>query len=107
MATIKRFEDLEIWQLARELLYLIYEDFEIVRTSILKIKLSLLDYQLKTTSLKDSHEIVTRSLSSSSIFQEDQMEKSKVCIILLKIKDMSLQQLQKSGGTEPMFYMKR
>ena len=27
MATIKRFEDLEIWQLARELLNLIYEDF--------------------------------------------------------------------------------
>jgi len=46
MATIKRFEDLEIWQLARELLYLIYEDFEIVRTSILKIKLLLLDYQI-------------------------------------------------------------
>jgi len=27
MGTIKRFEDLEIWQLARELLILIYEDF--------------------------------------------------------------------------------
>ena len=27
MATIKRFEDLEIWQLARELLKLIYDDF--------------------------------------------------------------------------------
>ena len=27
MGTIKRFEDLEIWQLARELLVLIYEDF--------------------------------------------------------------------------------
>ena len=27
MATIKRFEDLEIWQLARELLRLIYDDF--------------------------------------------------------------------------------
>jgi four helix bundle protein len=27
MTTIKRFEDLEIWQLARELLNLIYEDF--------------------------------------------------------------------------------
>jgi four helix bundle protein len=28
MATIKRFEDLEIWQLARELLNLIYKDFK-------------------------------------------------------------------------------
>ena len=28
MGTIKRFEDLEIWQLARELLNLIYEDFK-------------------------------------------------------------------------------
>jgi len=27
MATIKRFEDLEIWQLARELVNLIYDDF--------------------------------------------------------------------------------
>jgi four helix bundle protein len=27
MGTIKRFEDLEIWQLARELLKLIYDDF--------------------------------------------------------------------------------
>ena len=27
MGTIKRFEDLEIWQLARELLNLIYDDF--------------------------------------------------------------------------------
>ncbi|MDO9340376.1 MAG: four helix bundle protein [Bacteroidales bacterium] len=27
MSTIKRFEDLEIWQLARELLKLIYDDF--------------------------------------------------------------------------------
>lgn len=27
MGTIKRFEDMEIWQLARELLKLIYEDF--------------------------------------------------------------------------------
>lgn len=27
MATVKRFEDLEIWQLSRELLKLIYDDF--------------------------------------------------------------------------------
>ena len=27
MGTIRRFEDLEIWQLARELLHLIYNDF--------------------------------------------------------------------------------
>ncbi len=27
MGTIKRFEDLEIWQLARELINLVYEDF--------------------------------------------------------------------------------
>jgi four helix bundle protein len=36
MGTIKRFEDLEIWQLARELLNLIYEDFRNSKDFILK-----------------------------------------------------------------------
>jgi four helix bundle protein len=36
MGTIKRFEDLEIWQLARELLSLIYEDFRNCRDFTLK-----------------------------------------------------------------------
>jgi four helix bundle protein len=36
MGTIKRFEDLEIWQLARELLNLIYEDFRNCKDYILK-----------------------------------------------------------------------
>jgi four helix bundle protein len=38
MATIKRFEDLEIWQLAGELLNLIYEDF---RNQIIAAGLSI------------------------------------------------------------------
>jgi len=36
MGTIKRFEDLEIWQLARELLNLIYEDFKNCKDYTLK-----------------------------------------------------------------------
>jgi four helix bundle protein len=36
MGTIKRFEDLEIWQLARELLNLIYEDFKKSKDYIIK-----------------------------------------------------------------------
>ena len=36
MGTIKRFEDLEIWQLARELLNLIYEDFKNCKDYVLK-----------------------------------------------------------------------
>jgi four helix bundle protein len=36
MGTIKRFEDLEIWQLARELLNLIYEDFRNCKDFTLK-----------------------------------------------------------------------
>jgi len=46
MGTIKRFEDLEIWQLARELLILIYEDFKdckdfIFRNQIISAGLSI------------------------------------------------------------------
>jgi four helix bundle protein len=36
MGTIKRFEDLEIWQLARELLNLIYDDFRNCKDFTLK-----------------------------------------------------------------------
>jgi four helix bundle protein len=36
MGTIKKFEDLEIWQLARELLNLIYEDFRHCKDYALK-----------------------------------------------------------------------
>jgi four helix bundle protein len=36
MGTIKKFEDLEIWQLARELLNLIYEDFRNCKDYTLK-----------------------------------------------------------------------
>lgn len=36
MGTIKRFEDLEIWQLARELLNLIYDDFRFCKDYTLK-----------------------------------------------------------------------
>lgn len=36
MGTIKRFEDLEIWQLARELLNLIYDDFRFCKDFTLK-----------------------------------------------------------------------
>jgi four helix bundle protein len=47
MGTIKRFEDLEIWQMARELLNLIYDDFQNCKDFNLKDQLTSAGLSIK------------------------------------------------------------
>ena len=57
MGTVKRFEDLEIWQLARELLNLIYDDFRNCKDYSFKNqnhKLHVLSKEVKSPILIDS-----------------------------------------------------
>lgn len=48
MGTIKRFEDLEIWQLARELLNLIYDDFRSCKDYNLRDQVSSAGLSIKS-----------------------------------------------------------
>jgi len=47
MGTVKRFEDLDIWQLARELLNLIYEDFSLCKDFTFKNQITSAGLSIK------------------------------------------------------------
>jgi hypothetical protein len=64
MGTIKKFEDSEVWQLARELLNLIYDDFRNCKDYNFKDQVISAGLSIKTISLKVFPETVIKNLSS-------------------------------------------
>jgi hypothetical protein len=63
MGTIDRFEDLEIWQLARELLNLIYYDFRSVKIIILETRLYQQAFPLRIILQKGFHAKAIKNLN--------------------------------------------
>ena len=103
MRTVKKFEDLEIWQLARELLKLIYDDFRACkdfsfRNQITEAGISIVN-NISEGFSRESDKEFKQFLNIS----RDPMEKSEVCTILLRIKSMLILKSLTIAGTEPKY----
>jgi four helix bundle protein len=64
MGTVKRFEDLEIWQLARELLNFVYDDFRNCKDYNFKNQITSAGLSIKNNVAEGFPMIVIKSLNN-------------------------------------------